>query len=274
MKKYISVFLLILLASASVFAQTRETRNVSGFTKVAFRAPGKFYLRQGTTTKVEIEGKKDLLDEIETAVEGTKLVIGKKGKWSNWKWDEDDRINVYITMPTIEALSVGGSGDLIAETRVHAQDLDLNVSGSGSMKIEVEVTGSLEADVSGSGDVIVKGKCKSFNSDVSGSGKVSLALTIDGLADFGISGSGKIEASGTANAVKTSISGSGKVLAVDLETNTCDVRISGSGDVEISVKEALDASITGSGSVSYRGDPKKLNSHSAGSGRVRKINSI
>ncbi|HEY9005277.1 MAG TPA: head GIN domain-containing protein [Ohtaekwangia sp.] len=271
MKKYISIFLSILLASASVFAQTRETRNVSDFTKVAFRVPGKLYLRQGTAMKVEVEGKKDLLNEIETEVEGSKLVIGKKGKWSNWNWDDDDRINVYITMPTIEALSVGGSGDLIAETRIHSQNLDLNVSGSGSMKIEVEVAGELEADVSGSGDVIVKGKCKSFNSDVSGSGKVNAALTIDSMAELGISGSGKIEASGKANVVKTSITGSGKILAADLETNRCDVRISGSGDVEINVKEELDASITGSGTVTYKGDPKKLNSHSAGSGRVRKM---
>lgn len=271
MKRYTSLLLIILLASASVFAQTRETRNVSGFTKVSFRVPGKFYLRQGSTTKVELEGKKELLQEIETEIEGSKLVIGKKGKWSNWRWDDDDHINVYITMPTIEGLSVGGSGDLIAETRIKSQDLDLQVSGSGSMRIEVEVAGPLEADVSGSGDVIVKGKCKSFNSDVSGSGKVNLALAVDGLADFGISGSGKIEASGSAKAVKTAISGSGKVLAADLVTSKCDVRISGSGDVEINVTDELDANISGSGSVLYKGDPKKLSSHSAGSGKVRKM---
>jgi hypothetical protein len=61
------------------------------------------------------------------------------------------------------------------------------------------------------------------------------------------------------------------VLAADLVTNKCDVRISGSGDVEINVTDELDASISGSGSVLYKGDPKKLNSHSAGSGKVRKM---
>ena len=71
--------------------------------------------------------------------------------------------------------------------------------------------------------------------------------------------------------VDASISGSGKVLAAELETNRCDVRITGSGDVEINVKDELDANITGSGSVSYRGNPKKVNTHSAGSGKVRKI---
>jgi hypothetical protein len=96
-------------------------------------------------------------------------------------------------------------------------------------------------------------------------------MAITGLADFAVSGSGKIEIGGTANAVKASISGSGRVLAANLETNTCDVKISGSGDVEINVKEALDASISGSGSVLYKGNPTRLNSHAAGSGKVRKM---
>ena len=106
---------------------------------------------------------------------------------------------------------------------------------------------------------------------MSGSGNVTMKLNVTDAANFGVSGSGKINAAGTASKVKVSISGSGKVLAADLETNTCDVRISGSGDVEINVKEALDANISGSGSVSYKGDPKRLNSHSAGSGKVRKM---
>jgi len=271
MKKLIPFFLLIAFACTSVFAQVRETRSVSTFTKIAFRVPGKLYLRQGSTQKVEIEGKKEFLQEIETTVEGNKLVIGKEGKWTDWNWSNDDRVNVYITVKDIEALSVGGSGDLIAETKLTAANLDLSVSGSGSLKAEVDVTGSLEADVSGSGDLEVRGKCRAYDSDVSGSGSVTLALNITDVADFGVSGSGKIEASGTASTVKVSISGSGKVLAANLETNTCDVRISGSGDVEINVKEALDANISGSGSVSYKGDPKRLNSHSAGSGKVRKM---
>src|SRR5688572_30373618 len=148
MKKIIPFFLLFAFVSTSVFAQVRETRSVGTFTKISFRVPGKLYLRQGATQKVEIEGKKDFLAEIETTVEGNKLVIGKEGKWTDWNWGDDDRVNVYITVKDIEALSVGGSGDIIAETKLTASNLDLNVSGSGSLKAEVDVTGSLEADVS------------------------------------------------------------------------------------------------------------------------------
>jgi hypothetical protein len=266
-----ATFIVMLLISFAASAQTRETRKVDTFTKISFRVPGKLYLRQGSPQKVEIEGKKDVLEEIETEVDGSRLIVGKEGKWLNWDWDNDEKVNVYITVENIEGLSVSGSGDLIGETKITASNLDLNVSGSGSLKVDIDASGEVEADVSGSGDLELKGKCRSFESSVSGSGSVKLDAAIAELADFGVSGSGKIYASGSSDRVKTSISGSGKVLAANLVTNRCEVRISGSGDVEINVKNELDANISGSGSISYKGNPSKVNSHASGSGSVRKM---
>ena len=270
MKKYwfLPSFVLLLVAG-TLSAQNREVRDVENFTKISFGFPGKLYLKQGSPQKVELEGSDDVLEEVQTEVDNGRLKIGKEGKWFNW--DNDDKITVYITVPNIEAVAVSGSGDIIGQSRIRTNDLDLNVSGSGSLSLEAEARGDVDANVSGSGDLSFKGHCASFESDVSGSGKVVLDATIDDMADFGISGSGKIEARGTADEVKTNISGSGKVLAADLRTNRCEVRISGSGDVEIEVANELDANISGSGSVSYRGNPKRINSHASGSGKVRKI---
>jgi hypothetical protein len=272
MKKQAFFLVLALLLSVSfIQAQTRETRTVGTFTKIAFRLPGKLLLRQGDVQKVEIEGKQDILKEIETEVEGSRLVIGKESQWKNFNWKDDDRITVYITVKNLDAISVSGSGDVIGETKFTTGDLELNVSGSGSLKIEVDATGEIEGDVSGSGDIVLKGKCKNFDSDISGSGKVNIALSITDVANFELSGSGKVEASGTANTVKASISGSGKVLAANLEVNRCEIRIAGSGDVEVNVKNEIDANITGSGSVNYKGNPSKINSHSSGSGKIHKM---
>ena len=270
MKKYSFFTLIAILVSTSLLmAQQREVRNVDSFTKISFGFPGKLYLKQGSPQKVELEGDRDVLEEVETEVSGGRLRIGREDKWFNWSGD--DKITVYITVPNIEGVSVSGSGDIIGQTKIRTNDIDLNVSGSGSLSLEVEANGDVDANVSGSGDMQLKGHFESFESDVSGSGRVHLDAAIDGAADFGISGSGKIEASGSADLVKASISGSGKVLAAELVTNRCDIRISGSGDVEINVRNELDANISGSGSVSYRGDPKKVNSNASGSGKVRKM---
>ncbi len=251
-------------------AQTRETREVSSFTKLSYRVPGKLYLKQGSPQKVELEGSRDVLKEIETEVSGGKLIIGKENRWGDWGWSNKDQVTVYVTMPTIEGVSVSGSGNLICEEKINTGDLDLSVSGSGSLRLAFNATGDVEADVSGSGDMDLKGSCRNFDSDVSGSGRVFVSASIQEMADFGISGSGKIQAQGTCKAVKAGISGAGRINAGDLATEKCDVRISGSGDLEINVKEELEATISGSGTITYSGDPKRVNSHASGSGNVRK----
>jgi hypothetical protein len=271
MKKIFILFLCALSINLAQ-AQTRETRTVSTFSKISFRVPGKLVLRQGSPQKVELEGSKELLSKIETETKGDKLVIGNEEKWNwGWSWGDNDRVMVYITVKDITGVSVSGSGELITEGKVTTTELDLNVSGSGSLQIDASVSGGMEANVSGSGRIDVKGTCQNFNSDISGSGKVLAAISASQTIDVDISGSGKMEASGSAREIKTEISGSGKVYASNLEVDRCNVRISGSGDVEINVKSELDANISGSGTVSYKGNPSHVNGHSSGSGKVRKM---
>lgn len=270
MKKTLPFILAITFVSTVAIAQKRETREVSTFTKISFRTPGKVYIKQGSPQKVEIEGSTEALEKIKTKVEGNKLTIGPDDNWFNWSWGDDNKVVVYVTVASVEGLSVSGSGDLIAQTKITSNELDLNVSGSGSLEAEIEA-GDVDANVSGSGNMNLKGRCKNVETDISGSGNVELNLVISGTADFDISGSGEVEAAGTAQTVKAEITGSGKVLGANLETEKCEVQISGSGDVEINVKRELDARISGSGTVSYRGNPTHVNSESNGSGKVRKL---
>jgi len=269
--KKLSLSLILVLFVGLALAQNRETRNVDTFTKLSFRVPGKLYLKQGSPQKVELEGPADVLKEIETEVSGGKLVIGQEGKWMNWSWGDKDRITAYVTVKDLDAISVSGSGDLVGQGKFTSGEMRLNVSGSGSLTLEADVTGDLEADVSGSGDLSFKGTGNNFNSDVSGSGKVNASIVIKERAELGVSGSGKILVDGSANSVRSRVSGSGKVLASGLEAEKCDVHISGSGDVEVNVKTDLDATISGSGSVGYKGNPSHVNSHASGSGHVRKL---
>ena len=270
MKKIFVLLSAILLITSASYAQKRETRDVSTFTKISFRTAGKVYVKQGTPQKVEIEGTSEMLGKIKTKVEGDRLVIGPESNWTNWNWGKDDNVTLYITVANVEGLDVSGSGELIAQTKITGSDINLDVSGSGSVTAEIEA-GDVDTDVSGSGEINLKGKFKSLKADVSGSGSVSVNGTIAGKADFEISGSGKVEASGSADNMNIEISGSGKVLGANLVTNTCKIEIAGSGDVEITVNKDLDADITGSGTVRYKGDPARVNSDASGSGSVRKM---
>jgi hypothetical protein len=271
MKKILILLCAVLLITSASYAQKRETREVSTFTKISFRTAGKVYVKQGSPQKVEIEGSAEMLEKIKTKVEGGKLSIGPEEKWTNWSWGSDDKVTVYVTVANVETLSVSGSGDLIAQTKITTSgNLNLNVSGSGSLTAEIEA-GDVDSDVSGSGQIDIKGKFKSISADVSGSGQVSVNGTIAGKADFEISGSGKVLASGSAESMSADISGSGKVLGANFVTNTAKIDITGSGDVEITVNKELEADISGSGTVLYKGSPSHVNANASGSGNVKKM---
>jgi hypothetical protein len=272
MKKILPIVLLFV--TSLVLAQSKETRNVDTFSKISFRFPGKLIVKQGSPQSVVLEGDKETLSKIETDVEGGKLIIGREGKWGwgDWgSWRDDKRITAYVTVKDIEGLSVGGSGELVVEGKINSRSLDLSVSGSGELHVDATVENELETSVSGSGRMEVSGSARSFDGSVSGSGRIVANTNITGRAEMSVSGSGRIEATGKANEIEAHISGSGKILAANLEVDKCEVRISGSGDVEINVKTDLDARISGSGSVTYKGNPGHINSHSSGSGHVRKM---
>jgi hypothetical protein len=263
--------LLIAFAVSPAFSQNREARNVGNFTSIHYAIPGKLMLRQGSPQKVEISGDKDVLQEIKTEVEGTRLVVGVKSKWNNWNFKDDGNIIVYITVPNLEALKVSGSGDVIGETAFNTGNFDLDISGSGDVKVTVQSSSEIDVNISGSGELDMTGKCRSFSSRVSGSGDMDLDMAVGDLAEFQISGSGDVKAVGSANEFKTSISGSSRISAEDFQTNRADIRISGSGDISIAVKDELDAHVSGSGNIRYKGNPSKVNSHASGSGKVSKL---
>lgn len=270
MKNYFLLFLLFI--GFTLQAQQFRHPKVDEFSEVSLGIPGKAYVRQGNSCSVELEGPDDLLDEIETAVEGDKLIIRPKDRWSLWDTRDFKDITVRINLKQINGLQVSGSGDMLVMTRIKTDQLNLKVSGSGTLKAEVDA-GKVRATISGSGNMVLRGAMKSLENNISGSGRLELNAAVAGPAAFNISGSGDVLARGSANEVETRISGSGKVLAADLESRICHAHISGSGTVEIHVTDELEAHISGSGDVRYTGNPTRVNAHSSGSGKVRRLNS-
>ena len=107
----------------------KETRNVKDFTKVGFGVSGNLYITFGSEFKVVLEGERRYIDQIITDVSGGKLIIKKE----NWRFNMNEKVTVYITMPELKGLGVSGSGKAEIKDRVKTNDLDLSVSGSGKI---------------------------------------------------------------------------------------------------------------------------------------------
>lgn len=224
------IFTTAFLVTTGLVAQKKEI-NVGDFSELTFGTAGVVYLSQGSETKVVVDADEDILDKIVFDQRGDRLVIKNR---DNRGWNRGFRrseLTIYVTMRDIEAITLSGSGPILGETRLKTEDLEVKLSGSGSMELEVD------------------------SEDL----------------EIIISGSGSIEMEGSGRDVYARISGSGKIRADDLEVANLDASISGSGSIYMSVQDEIESSISGSGNIYYRGNPDRINSRASGSGKVRRM---
>ncbi len=139
---------------------------------------------------------------------------------------------VDITMPTIESLEIDGSADTRLLGFDNLENLRIEINGSGDVEADLKVNEKLECDISGSGSISLKGEAE------------------------------KLVYSGN---------GSGDLRALDLRAKFGKIDCSGSGDAKVNVSKELKASLSGSGSIRYQGEPKNLSISSSGSGSIKKL---
>ncbi len=209
MKKNVTSLLLLVLFLCSVNLVNGQKRTVDlpSFSKLSYGIPGTLYLRQGAQ-RVEIECSDDTFEKIEFRISGDELIIESKDNrgWSNIGKSD---LTIYVSMENIEGVNLSGSGELIGEQSINTDDLKLRISGSGNITLATSASG-LSAEISGSGKITLSGKANSLKARISGSGNVKAEnLTVD-TVDASISGSGDIYITANEE-ITARVSGSGNV---------------------------------------------------------------
>jgi len=163
-------------------------------------------------------------------------------------------------------LVIEGSGGIQADGKI--ERLSVQVAGSGDV-MATGSAGSLDVDLRGSGDVRMSGlTTKSAHVEIDGSGNVEIAPRDASRVDVVGDGSGDFEAAGATHNLTISVEGSGDMKLGRLAANMVDVGIHGSGNVEIAPRDALKVEIEGSGDVTLRSEPAKIETSIAGSGDI------
>lgn len=205
----------------------KESRNVGHFTSVSSSGPWDVMIADGTPGEIQVEGDANLLEEMQTMVEGDKLIIRSKNHVS---FKTKNKLTVYITMDKISGLSVSGSGDVIGEGNfVNDGESVFRISGSGNIRLQFRKTGSVNIDVSGSGNVQLEG-----NTGV----------------------------------MQAHISGSGNIKCEHLYASEVTAGVSGSGNIRVFASKRLNARVSGSGNIYYSGGAPEVQKHTSGSGKV------
>ncbi len=268
--KIILATAMIIVAGIS-FAQTKgngnvkiEKRNTGSFTGIKLTCSADLYISQGSTN-VEVKTDENILQFITTNVKNGILEIGVKKE----SFRSVTTMQVHIQLPDLESIKNLGSGDITFKGTFKESDLNIVSSGSGDLDANFDVT-NLELKMNGSGDVDIEGVKGTLKASNYGSGDLEAeGLKLEECYVKNM-GSSDIELSGKTNNLTVTVAGSGDLDAYNLTAVSASVTNSGSADITLNVVDKLQARLNGSGDVTYRGDPAKVDVKSNGSGEVYK----
>ncbi|MFT4831080.1 MAG: hypothetical protein ACI815_000719 [Psychroserpens sp.] len=207
-----------------------ENRNTGSYDAIYIAGFFDVELIDGKEGKLTIKGEENLLEHIVTEVKDGKLVI-KVEKGTNLS-PSSWKQGIFITVPveSVDAVTLSGSGDIVGKKTIETNNFKTDISGSGDISLSV-TSNSVKATISGSGDITLNGKTSDFD---------------------------------------VRVSGSGDIKAYGLSAENVTANVSGSADIEVTATEMIQARVSGSGDITYRGNPKKIDSKSSGSGDISK----
>ena len=202
-----------------------KSRSTESYDEIKLVGSMNVQLIAGPEGNINIEAESNLHEYILTEVKNGVLRISTE---DGYNLSPKEEIMITVPFESLEAVSLTGSGDIWTRDRISGPDLEVQVTGSGDIKLHLEVK-DLDGRITGSGDIKLKGKSQNFDCKVTGSG------------DFD---------------------------AYELMAENVEARISGSGDIMVNAKNSLKASVSGSGDIVYKGNPEIQDFNSQGSGGV------
>jgi hypothetical protein len=182
-----------------------ETRGVAPFTTVELAGNNNVVIRAGEEQSVVVKADDNLLGTVTTEVEAGHLVIGN----SSESFTTNSPMTVEVSVPTLEALTLTGNGNLVVDG-IAAQSLLVNLSGNGT----ITASGSaarLDATVSGVGQAqLARISAEDVQAVVSGSG--ALFVTATQSLDAFVPGSGTIVYMANPQDVTRNVTGTGSIV--------------------------------------------------------------
>ncbi len=176
---------------------------------------------------------------------------------------------------TFTSVELAGSGDVnILLTNVQSVNVesDDNIVPLIETKVvdgKLIVSTKPGVNFTTSHGVIVTVAMKSLERVIlSGSGNMVIGNMSGPELAIELPGSGHITGDGAVDHLKIDLPGSGNVLCDQLKAHTADVTLQGSGTITLFADQSLNASIPGSGSIRYSGDPAKVSKNVSGSGTI------
>lgn len=200
--------LVILVAASLAHADSQavsETRSVPAFRGIDLAGVIGVEVSLGKSASVQIIGDADQVGKVITRVKDGTLIVDTPPNFHN---HGDHHLRAVVTAPDLASLSLSGTGSL-SVTGIANDSLSISLSGTGDIKA-TGATSTLHASVEGTGALSAKTLiAKDVDIAVSGVGDASVHATQSLNAQ--LTGTGNISAHGHPHRVNKSVSGLGNI---------------------------------------------------------------
>ena len=234
--RIITIVIAILSISACTHGQIRKTvygdknvvtkeRKAEKFDGIRVSTGIDVYLKQGNNEAISVEADENLHEYILTEVKDDVLHV-----YTKVNIRAAERKRVYVTMKEVKSIRTSSAGDVIGETPIKTDRLQLSASSAGDIKLEVSAE-DIKLDISSSGDITLSGEAEMLEADLSSAGDLN---------------------------------------AYNLKAREADISVSSAGNADINVTEKITARASSAGDINYKGDPKFVESHASSAGAIHK----
>jgi len=182
-----------------------QIRPMQPFHGVRIDGVGKVFVKQEGDHSVRIEADDNIIGHVKASVSGGILRVGLRKSCSS------ATVNIYVSMKDLRLLEISGAGEVVTESPIQTKTLKCRIDGTGAVRL-AGTAEHVDVAVNGSGSVycfdLIASTC---SVDVSGMGscKVHATRTIDAS----LSGMGEIVYDGNPESVSRNVSGMGRITS-------------------------------------------------------------
>lgn len=181
-----------------------KVRELAPFTKIDIGGAGNVVIECGKDQKIEVTADSSIISSIETEVKGDTLHITSIGNPFN-----KNGADLKISLQKLDELSVSGAAN-VKVIDLKNENVKISQSGAGEVDIKSAVCKELDFESSGASDIKAEGECEKLNVDLSGTGSIKTKDLKTDDVNISISGAGSAEVF-AAKSLQVEISGSGSV---------------------------------------------------------------
>jgi hypothetical protein len=207
--------------------QIVEQRNIGDFSKLEISGDFKVLIFQSDSSSMSIMADDNIIPHVKQKISGDVLTI---------ELDEDicdgGPVAISLSSKTWNAIKASGAVEVIGESKITAQDFELDLSGATDVALVLEAA-RLTTNTSGAAEISLKGQSRQHFIETSGSSTIR---------------------------------------AFDFVVSDYRIESSGASDAQINVLNGLEVKSSGQSNIVYKGNPKTIKRDESGAASITQAN--